>query len=162
LRVGASLLLALMTAFNVAGCSCNTANTFDQRYCEAYSDTAAGPAAVVIGAAFFALTFLVWRFMWRRGGPVSGDDAVSTGEPPMNRAMDGAACTNLERVIANTTVSSRVLEGYDSRWVVELTFGRGEGADAYVTAWTTREAACRAALEELERRGHQSGASQYG
>lgn len=148
----AAVALVLLAALNLAGCSCNTTNTFDQRYCESYSGTTVVPA-VAIGAAFFALTFLVWQLTWRRDRAEPGDKAVGLEAPPVARPTDGGACASLEQLIASGAIEGRVLEGYDSRWIVELTFGAGQREDPFVTSWTSREAACQEALEELERRG---------
>lgn len=149
----------MFAALDLAGCSCNTSNTFDQRYCESYSGTTVVPA-FAIGAAFFALTFLVWRFVWRRGRDILGDEAAGGANRTVDSPTDGGPCATLEQLIASATISGRALEGYDGRWVVELTFVGDEGDDVFVTGWTTREAACREALEELDRRAAASGASQ--
>ena len=152
LRGGAGLAFVLLAAVNLVGCSCNTSNTFDQRYCEAYSDTTLGPA-VAIGAAFFALTFLVWRFARRDRANRSAADART---PSAVRPTDGSSCATLQAQIASGAVEGRVLEGYDGRWLVEVIFVASHGGDAFATGWTSREAACREALDELERRGHGS------
>lgn len=155
LRGGAGLAFVLLAAVNLVGCSCNTSNTFDQRYCEAYSDTTLGPA-VAIGAAFFALTFLVWRFVRRDRANRSAAATTDAGTPSAVRPTDGSSCATLEAQIGIGAVEGRVLEGYDGRWLVEVIFVASHGGDAFVTSWTSREAACREALDELERRGHGS------
>jgi hypothetical protein len=47
----------------------------------------------------------------------------------------------------------RILERYDGRWAVELTFDPDRGLDTFLSTWTDREAACREGLDEMERRG---------
>jgi hypothetical protein len=144
------LALAVVVALSVAGCACNAPNTFDQRYCEAYSSNTPLPA-IAIGVAFFALTVLVWRFMWRRN-PADSRPTVDPGVGSTVRASDGSASGVLEPLIASGAVAGRILEGFDGRWIVELTFGTGRETEVFVTNWTDREAACREALEELDRR----------
>ena len=142
--------LAVTVALSVAGCACNAPNTFDQRYCQAYSSNTPLPA-LAIGVAFFALTFLVWRFMWGRN-PADPRPTLDPGVGSTVRGRDGSASAMLEPLIASGAVVGRILEGFDGRWIVELTFGTGRETEVFVTNWTDREAACREALEELDRR----------
>ena len=144
------LAVAVLVVFSVTGCACNAPNTFDQRYCQAYSSNTPLPA-FLIGVAFFALTFLVLRFMWRRN---RGDSSAAVDPSPRAavREIDGSACATLEPLIEGGAVAGRILEGFDGRWIVELRFGSGRDTEVFVTDWADREAACRDALEELERR----------
>jgi hypothetical protein len=142
------LVVAIVVVLSLAGCSCNAPNTFDQRYCQAYSSNTPLPA-FLIGVAFFTLTFFVWRFMRRRNpaGSRRAADPAST-----IREIDGSASAALEPLIATGAVAGRILEGYDGRWIVELTFGSGRATEVFVTDWGDREAVCLEALEELDRR----------
>ena len=149
LRLPAAILLTVVAALVIDGCSCNTSNTFDQRYCESYSGTTIVPA-VVIGIGFFALTFLVVMYVRRRIRQAPEDD-VATDAPDSVDLSDGGASARLEGLIASGAVAGRIVEGYDGRWVVELTDADERGSRAFVTSWSTREAACREALEEVER-----------
>jgi hypothetical protein len=144
------LALAVIAVLSLAGCSCNAPNTFDQRYCQAYSGNTPLPA-FLIGVAFFTLTFLVWRFTRRRNAAGSRG-AVDPGPPSTVRGIDGSASAALEPLIASGAVAGRILEGYDGRWIVELTFGSGRATEVFVTTWADRETACREALDEIDRR----------
>jgi hypothetical protein len=151
LPLPAAVLLTVVIALVISGCSCNTSNTFDQRYCESYSGTTIVPA-VAIGIGFFALTFLVVMYVRRRTRQGPEDEVATNGADSVDPS-DGGASARLEGLIASGAVAGRILEGYDGRWVVELTDADERGSHAFVTSWSTREAACREALEELERRG---------
>lgn len=144
------LALAVIVVLSVAGCSCNAPNTFDQRYCQAYSSNTPLPA-FAIGVAFFALTLFVWMFI-RRRNPADADRTVNPSPGSTTQEIDGSASTTLERLIESGAVAGRILEGFDGRWIVELTFGTGRNTEVFVTNWGDREAACREALEELDRR----------
>ena len=148
-RWSAAAALLGVASTTLSGCACNAPNTFDQRYCEAYADTTLLPA-VAIGAVFFLFTYLVWRTVRRRDRPAIQE---MPAERPLASVADDAACATLERLIASGAVSGRLLEGYDGRWVVELTGRDTTSTESFITAWGTRDAACREALAELERRG---------
>jgi hypothetical protein len=143
----------------LGGCSCNAPNILEQSYCQAYSQNTIGPAIVTLIGFFVLAAVSVWLF-WRWYRPKRAPTRASAQDrarDPLPWAVGGLAtrpaCEVLQEVFEAHPGSGHLLEGYDGRWLVELSVPAADPPIDEPGEWTTRDEACRQALELLELRG---------
>ena len=149
-----------LVAMFVAGCSCNTTNSFDDQYCNAYANTPV--PAFLVGAVFFAGLFLL-IVLFRRftrpsptepaAGRSASSSAVPAGPPWRVPGLEARAASHVLADLADQGVDVRPSERFDGAWLIEVRVPHADPPFDYVGTWGPREAGSRDALRALRERG---------
>ena len=151
------------SAVILSGCACSTSNSFDQAYCQIYSEITPGPA-LAIGAAFFLLVLVAGLASRRLAGPGSesraradrdADRPSAPAGPPWDVTGLGTrrASEILDELNSNGAACARMWERYDGKWLVEVSLPAADPPFDFVSTWTTLEEASREAVDALIERG---------
>jgi hypothetical protein len=149
-----------LVATLVAGCSCNTTNSFDDQYCNAYTNTPV--PAFLIGVAFFAVLFLLIAVFQRLTRPAPSEEAarrsapssgVPSGPPWRVHGLEVRAPTHVLADLVDQGVDIRASERFDGVWLIEVRVPHADPPFDYVGTWGPREVGSRDALRAMREQG---------
>jgi hypothetical protein len=149
-----------LVAMLVAGCSCNTTNSFDDQYCNAYANTPV--PAFLVGVVFFAGLFLLIAAFQRLTRPApsgraagrsASSSSVPAGPPWQVRGLEARAASHVLADLADLGVDVKASERFDGAWLIEIRVPRADPPFAYVGTWGPRETGGRDALRAMRERG---------